>query len=455
MICSCCGYEIKGEPHLIEDGRHVCDRCWKNPSLFFPDKLERDERLKILSELSRERKPGSLKVQVIKLSQKGIDMYMGKMTARQLLELCAIDRFKEEELKGYQRQRYEERTSELLEYLTECPLALMPALFVSVRDATFTSVNGDLGVLDIQRRKGSIWIIDGQHRIGGFEKIRDRFEFMQNPKDISGQVFLNLMSYELPVVFVNSSIVAEKLGQLAQAGELDLTSEDVERAVFFITNKTQKGIQPSLKDALLYRIKISGISGIPVLRKEAWRIEAAYVGITLNQEANSPLFEQINVSGKRGAGRPIQLNSFVSSLRRLFLDQHFSKLSRDERLKFVRAYWAVLRNLFSPAFDQKMWKQYMLLKAIGVYCLNWLAHDIFRVCLRHNYNYFDEGTLEKLIDPLRHFDWKNETSPFSALGGMKGARKGHDILLGTINYSVEELETPTKNQTLENYISKH
>ena len=455
MICSCCGYEIKDEPHLTEDGRYVCDRCWKNPGLFFPYKLEQDERFRILSKLSQQRKANSLKVQVIKLSQKDIDIYMGKMPVKELLELCAIDRFKEEELKGYQRQRYEERTSELLEYLTECPIALMPAIFVSVRDATFIPTNGDLGVLDIQRRKGSLWIIDGQHRIGGFEKVRNRFEYMQNPKGISGNDFLNLMNYELPVVFVNSNIVAKKLNKLVQDSDLDITPKDVERTIFFITNKTQRGIQPSLKDILLYCIGMSGITGIPILRKEAWRIEAAYVGIKLNQNASSPLFELINLSGKRGLGRPIQLNSFVSSLRRLFLNKNFSKLSRDEKLKFVRAYWDALRKMFPPTFGQKTWKEYMLLKAIGVYCLNWLADNLFGICLQHDYNYCDEEALGKLIEPLRYFDWKNETSPFSALGGMKGARKGYDILLETLNYSAKELEMQSQPQTLERCTSEN
>lgn len=454
MICSCCGYDIKDEPHLLEDGRYVCDRCWKNPSLFFPDKLEQDERFIILSKLSEEKELSSLKVQVIRLSQKGVDMYIGKMTANELLRLCAIDRFKEEQLKGYQRQKYEERTAELVEYLTECQIPLMPALFVSVRDATFTPSDGDFGVLEIQRRKGSIWIIDGQHRIGGFEKIRSRFELMQNPKGITAQTFLGLMNYELPVVFVNSNVVAKELRDGIGDSGPDITSEDVERAIFFITNKTQKGIQPSLKDALLYRIKLSGITGIPILRKEAWRIEAAYAGIMLNQDASSPLFQRINVSGKRGLGRPIQLNSFVSSLRRLFLDENFWKLSRDNRMKFLTGYWNVLKKMFLLAFEQKTWREYMLLKAIGVYCLNWLAHDIFQTCLGYNYNYCDEDVLKGLIEPLRHFDWKNETSPFSTLGGMKGANQGYEILLETLD-SGHELRAPVEPETLESFTSKH
>jgi len=39
MICSSCGFEIKGKRHGPYDGRYVCDNCWNNPALFFPDKM--------------------------------------------------------------------------------------------------------------------------------------------------------------------------------------------------------------------------------------------------------------------------------------------------------------------------------------------------------------------------------------------------------------------------------
>jgi hypothetical protein len=43
-------------------------------------------------------------------------------------------------------------------------------------------------------------MIDGQHRLGGFGKIRNKFLFS---KEISSGLFLELMSYEFPVVFVD------------------------------------------------------------------------------------------------------------------------------------------------------------------------------------------------------------------------------------------------------------
>jgi DGQHR domain-containing protein len=458
MICSCCGYEIRDKPHPIEGGKkYVCNRCWDNPDLFFPEKLRDDARLKLLSEMADEAKKQSnpLYIKVIRLFQKDIEMYVGKMKSRDILQLSEIDKFKEEELKGYQRELYEERTSDLVEYLAKCPVAVMPGLFVSLREARFVPEGGDVGILEIPRKRGAIWIIDGQHRMGGFEKVQDRFVFARNP-DIEPDLFSTLMNYELPVVFIDSRKAAERIRSIYEGKKPVIMPEDLERAIFFIVNKTQKGISPSLKDALLYRIKIGGIEGIPILRKESWRIHAAFIGISLNQDGDSSLHGKINISGKRGMRRPIQLNSFVSSLRLLFTDENFSKLSDDERLEFVKAFWNVLGEMFSPAFEETKWKEYMLLKAIGVYCLNQLAHDIFKICVEHGYPYSDESTLKKLIAPLKSFDWRIKTSPLSALSGMKGVRKGHELLLNLLNLSRNSEiinESIPKNNHVKKYVS--
>jgi DGQHR domain-containing protein len=430
LICSCCGYKILGEPHPIEGGKkYVCDRCWNNPDLFFPEKVQDDDRLKLLYEITKEmtRQTGSLRVKVIKLVQKDIEMYVGKMKSREILQLFEIDKFKEEELQGYQRELYEERTSDLIEYLVNCPVAVIPGLFVSLREAQFVPENGDLGTLEIPRKRGSIWIIDGQHRMGGFEKLREWFIFARHSK-IYPELFLSLMNYELPVVFIDSRKAAEKISDLTKRKKAMVTPEDLERVIFFIVNKTQRGISPSLKDALLYRIKMGGIEGLPILRKESWRIHAAFIGISLSQDKDSPLSDKINISGKRGTGKPIQLNSFISSLRPLFADDDFLELSDNERLEFIKTFWKILKGMFPEAFKEKSWKEYMLLKAIGLYCLNRLAYDIFKVCLKYGYPYNHEETLQRLLEPLKSFDWKSRTSPLSALGGMKGVRKAYELL---------------------------
>jgi len=446
MICSCCGYEIKDKAHSIENGKkQVCDKCWNNPNLFFAEKLQDDGRLRLLSETALESRnqPHSIRVDVIKLRQKDVEMYIGKMKSKDILQLYEIDKFKDEELEGYQRELYEERTSELIEYLTKCPIAVMPSLFVSLRKAKFLPRGGDFGVLEIFRQRGSIWIIDGQHRVGGFEKVLNRFTFSKDPGGISPEIFSALMNYELPVVFIDTKKAIRNARNSHRREAHVASPEDLERAIFFIVNKTQKGISPSLKDALLYRINLGGIEGIPAIRKEKWRIRAAHIGILLNREIDSPLVGMVNIGGKAGTGKPIQLNSFVSSLESLFKYEDFTKLSDEERLKFIKSYWNIIRNLLPVAFDPNTWKNYMLLKAIGVYSLNQLALDVYKILVSNNYRLDDEEVLKKIISPMVAFEWSVDESPLSALGGMKGARSGYEKLKECLFATIKEMPPPS------------
>jgi len=450
MICSCCGYKIKEKAHSVNNGKEfVCSRCWNNPDLFFAEKLESDRRLKLLAEIANDKRneTSSIEISVIRFHQKNIVMYVGKMRAKELLQIFETDKFKEEELEGYQRELYEERTSEMVEYLSTCPLAIMPAMLVSLRKAHFTCKNEDFGILTIPRKKGAIWMIDGQHRIGGFDKVRERFIFTKN---IDPSLFPDLMNYEFPVVFFDSTSAAEEIRKSQMLPETQFSPEDVERTVFFVVNKTQRGISPSLKDALLYRIKTSGIKGLPIIRKESWRIRAARVAIALSKDESSPLVAKINISGRRGSGKPIQLNSFVSSLKILFSDKDFLNLTYEDKLKFLKAYWTALKDLFPEAFEMETFRGYMLLKALGVYSLNWIGKDLFNICLKRDCDFADETTLRTLLSPLESFDWNAKTSPLSSFGGVKGASRAHDLLLEIIN---QRTKIKDETQTLRVFLS--
>jgi DGQHR domain-containing protein len=450
MICYCCGFEIKDKSHQIENGaKYVCDKCWNNSDLFFPEKIQGDERLELLSKMATSTKSheDSINLKVFKLVQKDIEMYVGKMQVKDILELYELDKFKEEELEGYQREQYEERTSELVEYLTKCPLAIMPAILVSLRKTRFKSNDGDYGILKIPRQKGSIWIIDGQHRVGGFSKIREKFVFS---KDLTVSLFSNLMDYEFPVVFVDSDTATQKIRASLEQRNNDFSPEDIERTIFFIVNKTQRGISPSLKDALLYRIKTSGIEGLPIIRKENWRALGAEIGINLNSEDESPLKDKINISGKREMGKPLQLNSFVSSLEKLLLDKEFAKLNDDDKTKFIKAYWTALKDLVPQAFEREKDKDYMLLKALGIHCIHWLARDIFRVCLKEASDFKETEVLKNKLVPLKSFDWYTKTSPLSGLGGLKGASAAYDMLVDALCIGQD---VHGGKQTLQNFIT--
>jgi len=53
-----------------------------------------------------------LKITVIKIRQKGMPLYIGKVQAKELLLLASSDQWRDEVLEGYQREKFREKTNE-------------------------------------------------------------------------------------------------------------------------------------------------------------------------------------------------------------------------------------------------------------------------------------------------------------------------------------------------------
>src|SRR5207245_253708 len=115
-----------------------------------------------------------------------------------------------------------------------------------------------------------------------------------------------LKDYELPVVFIDSSQAAREIKLKTKPEDPDvagpnlpLNERDIERVVFFIVNKTAKGISPSLKDALAYKIKAAGIGGIPIIEEKPWRYVATKISLVLfrNGRVGSPFTGLMKITG--------------------------------------------------------------------------------------------------------------------------------------------------------------
>ena len=434
MICSCCGLKITEKYHEIDNG-HLCERCWNDPNLFFPEKFKNSEKWqKVLNLFSSTHDlTEKITLPVLKLRQKGVTLYSGKLKAKNLLKLYGIFGFQEDTLEGYQRDIYEEQVKDLYQYLINCPVAIMPGLFISVRESVnFIPYNvhnseiEDFGILEVPLKKGALWIIDGQHRIASFEKILANITHFNDDNKFVENSFLSLMDYEIPVTFIDSK---NSLRTVNNNEITKLVSSDIERMAFFIINKTQRRLSPSLQDTLQYLISRSGMNSIPVIQREMWRTYATALIIDLNALENSPLYKKINISGRRGLNRPIQLNSFVSSLRPLFHNEEFSNLNMDEKRELLFKYWDQIKLIYNNAFLDTNYREYLILKSIGVYTLNLLLLDYIKYCRDNDYDFLNKVNINNFITKMEGFDWSKDSSPIANFGGMKGVKEARIVLL--------------------------
>jgi len=433
LICACCGFKIEREKHKIQQG-YVCERCWSDPNLFFPEKMDENKNWKNLVEALRNAdvRGRNLIVPVIKVRQKEITLYSGKLKAKDILQLYGIYGFRDETLEGYQRELYENKVDDLNEYISCCDIAITPSILISIRNGIdfIPSLEGsDIGIIKVPLQKGSIWIIDGQHRIGAFENVLSKIASFRNQKVQRMSSLSNLMNYEFPVTFLDSLEAARTINH--KNGE-NITPFDIERTIFFVINVTHKRISPSLKDILRYCICEAGVDGIPSIERNRWRSNATLIAIKLNSLESSPLHGKINISGRRGLNRPIRLNSFVSSLKYLYANEDFLLFDSKERLSLLLSYWEVIEDMYKEAFSEETCQDYLVLKAIGIYTLNWLCSDFLLWCKRKALDCFDKKTIIRFLKKINDFDWSKDKSPIAGFGGMKGVKEAHSILLGKI-----------------------
>lgn len=449
MICSCCGLKIIGKYHKIENG-FICKRCWNDPNLFFPEKFKESENWdKILDIVSiKDDDVKVIELPVLKLKQKDVVLYTGKLKAKDLVKLYAVFILEENSLIGYQRELYEDKVKDLYDYLINFPVAIMPGLIISVREKlkfypienNFTIYNNDLGHISIPLSKGSLWVIDGQHRISVFEKIIGRIGDFYTGDEANQEYFLTLMDYEFPVTFIDSQDAIRHLNQK----DVKLTPEDIERAIFYIINKTQRSISPSLKDTLQYSIKRSGLSGIPAIEKEPWRTEATAVAIDMNALDYSPFYKKINLSGRRGLNRPIQLNSFVSSLKPLYKNDIFSQLSHYDKKIFLLNYWKSILNNNRSAFSSNKYRNYLILKALGVYTLHLIIIDYINYCIQNKRSFMVVKNIRKFVNAFKDFNWAKKESSIANFGGMGGVREARIILIDHLSRKLEDFPNQEK-----------
>lgn len=328
-----------------------------------------------------------IQVNVLRFEQNGQVMFACTIRASELLQIVDVDvRGDLMNSTGYQRQRDETRCRKIAEYINRPTSVLPGSILLNLRGSSSYQPhknNHDTGILTIPDEKGSAWVVDGQHRLGGFEYTERDFL--------------------LPVVFFEN---------------LPRRQEMIN---FSVINDTQKGINTSLTLSLLGELRESDA---------CWKIRAHDIVYSLNNDSESPWYERVNMTGGRGMHRPVNLASFANALRPLLRSQSFfENLELSDQILLLKRFWCVLREMFPDAWCEP--SSHILLKTLGVYAMSQVALYVFQLCAA-NQGDFSQQQIAEFLQPLRDFDWHQTTSPFHAMGGMKGCKEATSTLISKL-----------------------
>jgi DGQHR domain-containing protein len=370
-------------------------------------------------EVKGEELKQDLKVPALRFVQNGRVFYLATISARDLLKASRPPVWRpgqpmDEE--GYQREIEDSRCRRVARYLQRKDAVLPLSILVNVRPKTGNGAglqfksddNGISGTLVIPA--GTIlWLVDGQHRLGGFNALRLYFG-------------VDKEDFVLPVTLAEGFSSYEEMMQ------------------FYTVNSTHKGVRTDLVRRLMVQMarKPEEFDRMRFDRT-LWEPRATIIADILGKRPDSPWYGRIKTPNAPKTDKTVvRENTFTNTLKYIFNDAFTRRRSEEQIADLLDRYWKAIRDLMPDAFDKP--QDYVLHKSAGLYVWHMVAPHVFERCrLVSDYS---QGKMREFLDhlPADTFDpaaWTG-TGKFALLGGYKGFNAEAERLIDELP-DIEEL----------------
>lgn len=311
-----------------------------------------------------------MRVLTQKTEQSGYTFYTFIISGQELNKLSYVDVRSINNPQGIQRGLSIPRCEKIGEFIQK-PGSIFTNNIIINFNEEMKFEQGDydksIGYLNIPNKENIAWIIDGQHRLRGFDYSKD--------KDLKVVVtaFINL-------------------------------PKSVQAELFRTINKEQKGINPSLSYDL-----IGLIENVDDVETKAYRIVQA-----LFNDEDSPWKGQIKMLGV-GPGLTTQANFFSKLLPLLRKD--FSNLGEDKIIGILKNYFSAMKNTYKDIWGSK---KHILTKTLGFGAFMYLLPKILNYC-NEKYKNFKIENIELVLNKIKKVDFTSKK--YGRFGGEKGQRE--------------------------------
>ncbi len=348
----------------------------------------------------------TVKIPVIELSQNIGVFYIGKLNGNTLYKMAKSDIraiVNETEYQGIQRQLEPSRVKKIKQYLEASYATLPNSIILNVNSEKI--VSSDKNNLEVYISDTTFTIIDGQHRLSGFQNSDE-----------------NLQSFELPVaIFI----------------DLDISDQAL---IFSTINSEQKKVDPSLK------FDLENYSRVDTPKKKISQLVYAF-----NNDRDSPWRGQIKLTGRKDINSPnamITQKAFGDAIVKYLFDEvtDETKIRRIlieggdlEEIQYdVNRYlfwdfyvnnkmdvlYKILLNYFN-AFQTVFAKDWgdsksILNKTTGYNAIMLLFKPIYLYCKENKS--FTQERITAIISPLRTLDGTINTENYSGSGAASSAK---------------------------------
>ena len=360
-----------------------------------------------------------MELDAIKVEQNGRELYVTTMTAEQLKDenFVRVDEYSSASDSGYQRLPSDSRMNAFARYVSRAKGISPLSVTLSARQPVkFRSTSGSVGKLSIPENS-PLWIVDGQHRIGGLRALLDDHAEYGN--------------FALPVVIVPTYGVKAD-------GEVDAEYEEAKE--FLVINRTQKGVRADLAERFLGRlVRTEGadvIQGLPsqITRGIEWVPKATEIVDKLNE--SGPWKGKIRMPNDPKGTTVAAQKSFTDSLEPILASADFKAYRSDEIAEFLRRYWGAISELCPEAFEHP--EDYVLQKTTGLFVLHGVFPTVARMAGKAGK--ITEETIKGVLErePLEDYMKSDYWSSSSGAGLMGSSQKAFGLLEAKIQNALEE-----------------
>ena len=326
----------------------------------------------------------------IQFKQNNRVFYVAAIPARTLVSITKVDVWQQgEENPGYQRAPQETRKREIGRYLMG-ENAIMPAGGLlnsrapgnssgvsygkTLQFKETTRIGGvAIGELTIPDNAVPLYIVDMQHRLGGFDWA------MQQP----GYAKLG----EMPLVVT----IADGLAKLEEIDQFDLI------------NTTQKKVRTDLARRLKsIQAKDLDHRDQLELSGKLWEAKGANVVDILNS-SKGVWYQRILPPNKSKSEMPTMVareTSFVESLKPILVQPFFTMQSDEKCAQLIGDYWEAISRVFPEAFKSP--ENYVIQKSPGIVSLNSIATFVFEIA--KSKGSINVDNINEVIKLLREID---------------------------------------------------
>jgi DGQHR domain-containing protein len=286
--------------------------------------------------------------------------------------------------KGYQRPPQQSRINELANDLRKRRVDLPTAILLNIRsrDASSALQQGALNLELLEqmgRRERKFYVVDGQHRMLALQQLVTE-ETNENE---------HWSNYPIPFVCM--------LG----------ANEDQEMEQFHIVNSKAKSVRTDLSLILLRQRadKHPEVFEQLVERGKDWQVGGERLAERL-ADTSSIWRGRIRMPAMDKGSTTISSASMVGSLKPLLLSPYFSNLGIESQQKVLDAYWAGIRELLRPAFDEP--DRFNIQKGVGVVVMHTLLLSLLEIAKAGGLSVAESESYMKILrDPLDNLDGDN------------------------------------------------